>query len=112
MTDAYIQVSTAELYRIAVDSRFPFTFLNAYDVSIIILLNLARLPADPFQLVPHELPKSSSKGYSTHGVQQEVDAEVSVVEEHGELLRTPKYVRRGFLPKVVRKEHVDSYGIA
>lgn len=77
-----------------------------------ILFNLTRFPADPFQFVPHELPESSPERYTAHGIQQEVDTEVRVIEEHCELLGTPQNIRRRSLPQIIRKEDVHSYGIA
>lgn len=52
------------------------------------------VPGHAFQHFAQQLLQATAERDAAHSVQQEVDAEVGVVEEHEELLQTPEQIGR------------------
>lgn len=48
------------------------------------------IPGHAFQYFTQQLLETTSKRDTAHGVKEEIDTEVSIVEKHEELLQTPE----------------------
>jgi hypothetical protein len=57
------------------------------------------------------LNHTSAERDAAHGVQEEVDAEVGVVEKHEELLQTPKRGGGLLAPQREAHENVEAYDV-
>lgn len=57
------------------------------------------------------LLQTTAERHTAHGVQQEIDAEICVVEQHEELLETPERLRC-ILPRQSEEEHAQTNHVA
>jgi hypothetical protein len=63
------------------------------------------------ELIAYKLKHTSAERDATHRVQEEVDAEVGVVEKHKELLQTPQGGRSLLAPQREAHENVEAYDV-
>lgn len=69
------------------------------------------IPGDALECFTQQLFQASTKGNPAHGVKQEINAEVCVVQEHKKLLQTPEQCR-SFLARQREEKHAESYHVA